>query len=438
MTGTATLPDDAAARTSAPARTRVSIAEAIDTVLGAVRPLDAELVPLLDALGRVLAEDVTSPVSLPPWDNAGMDGYAVRSVDVRGASVANVIELPVAAVVAAGSDAPAPLRAGTVVRISTGAPVPAGADGVVRVEDTDAGNETVRITNDRDAGRNVRAAGEDMRRGALALAAGSVLGPAQLGLLAACVQPSVRVHRRPRVAIIGSGDELVAVEDTAEALAGRRIVSSNSTVLHALVRECGGEPVALGIVADTVDALTTRLLDARGCDLVITTAGISMGEFDHTRGAIAAAGGSVEFWRARIRPGGPVGFGHVHGIPWLGLPGNPVSTQVTFELLARPAILRMLGHARVHRQTMDVELADDVTVTASLAHFLRVCLTRDASGTTHAHLTGSQGSGLLTSMALADALLVVPEGRETIPRGERLQAIPLASASATLVPGWRA
>ena len=409
--------------------TRLGVAEASALILANARALDAEPVSLELALGRVLAEDVVSPVSLPPWDNASMDGYAVRGADVRGASRPSPVPLEVIGTVAAGQRPLQSVGARQAMRIMTGAPVPDGADTVVRVEDTDGGIERVLIHDDRDLRRNIRQRGEDVRAGATVLHAGTVLGAAQLGVLASVGCASPRVHRRPRVAILATGDELVPVERFDEVLRGERIVSSNSYSLAAAVREAGGEPVLLGIAADDPDTLVRRLEGTRECDVILTSGGVSVGEFDFTRAVVERLGGALSLWRVRMRPGAPVGFGTLFGKPWLGLPGNPVSALVTFELFARPLVRVLAGHRAPHRRAMDVLLAEDVQLGAPLTHFLRVVLDREAGDPPRARLTGAQSSGMLTSMARADALLVVPPEPLEVPSGTRLRAIPLGDAA---------
>lgn len=374
-----------------------------------------------DALGRVLAEDVVSPVALPPWDNASMDGYAVRADDIRGALQTSPRVLRVAGTIAAGSSGTRGIAAGEAMRIMTGAPVPPGADSVVRVEDTDAGESEVRVHDDRDALRNVRPHGEDIAAGAVAVASGTPLHSAHLGFLASVGRGSVRVYRRPRVAVLASGDELVDVDRFSEVLAGHKIVSSNSYTLEAAVREAGGVALPLGTVGDDPAALRDRL-DRCDCDLLVTTGGVSVGAFDFTRAVLADLGVEQRFWRVRMRPGAPVGFGLLRGTPWLGLPGNPVSTSVTFELFARPAIRKMLGHRRLFRTLARVRVLEDVTIAAPLTHFLRARVEASADGFS-ARLTGPQGSGLLSSVAAADALLVVPPDRLQISAGELVDAI---------------
>lgn len=392
-------------------------------ILAAVSRMASEEVPIGDALGRVLAEDVVSPLALPPWDNASMDGYAVRAADVTGATRDAPVRLQVAATVAAGGAATMRVDTGTAVRIMTGAPVPAGADSVVRVEDTDGGEHAVTVYSDRDALRNVRPRGEDIGADEVAVAAGEALGPGHIGFLASIGRARVRVYGRPRVAILASGDELVDVDRFDEVRAGRRIVSSNSHSLAAAVRGAGADPLSLGFVGDDFNAIRDRLASCE-CDLLLTTGGVSVGAFDHTRAVISSLGGddAHRFWRVKIRPGAPLGFGIVRGTPWIGLPGNPVSALVTFELFARPAIRKMLGHSLPFRRVVAVRLEEEVTIAAPLTHFLRAVVRVTGGGMT-ARLTGPQGSGLLSSMARANALLVVPPDRPRIAAGELAQAM---------------
>ncbi len=403
----------------------LTVAQASEQILAAITPLPIERVPLLDALGRVLATPIVSPITLPPWTNSAMGGYAVRADDIGGAEPGRPVLLPVIETIAAGRFASRALQPGEAFRIMTGAPLPDGADTVVRVEDTDAGIERVAIRDTRDARRNIRPRGEDLTAGDVVLASGELVAAAQIGVLASVGASSIEVYRRPRVAIVGSGDELVDLDRFHEALAGRKIVSSNSYTLHALVRAAGGEPVNLGVAEDSPDALRTLLERAIGCDLILTSAGVSVGELDYTRLALEQLGADMRFWKVRMRPGAPLGFGLLRGVPWLGLPGNPVSAMVTFELFARPVIRRMQGHTRLFRRPVEVVLDEPVSIGARLTHFLRAVITPESDGRVHARLTGPQGSGILTSMSRANALLVVPEDRPQCERGATLNALPI-------------
>lgn len=410
---------------SAPATTApLAAADAARRILAEVRRQPALRVPLDDALDSVLAEDVVSPIDIPPWANSAMDGYAARGADVRGASAERPVRLRVVEHLPAGAFPTRALGPGEATRIFTGAPLPEGADTVVRQEDTDQDAETVSIVRDRDVGVNIRAVGEDVHRGATVLSAGALLGPAPLGMLASLAVAHPLVYRRPRVAILGSGDEVVDVDQPEEILGGRKIASSNTHTLIALVRRAGGEPVNLGIARDTPESLREHLGRALDCDLLVTSAGISVGEHDYVRSVLDELGAEQRFWRLRMRPGAPVGFGLVGDTPWIGLPGNPVSTMVTFELFVRPAIRKMCGHTAPFRRAVPVRSEESISLKPRLQHFLRAMVRQTPAGP-EARLTGPQGSSLLTSMVQANALLIVPEGQFETPAGAAVQAIML-------------
>jgi molybdopterin molybdotransferase len=410
-------------------------AEAARTILLDVRRQPALRVPLDDALGSVLAEDVVSRVDIPAWTNSAMDGYAARGEDVRGATETKPVRLRVVEHLPAGHFPTRPIGPGECARIFTGAPLPEGADTVIRQEDTDEGAETVTINKDRDVGVNTRRVGEDIRKGSTALNEGTELGPAQLGVLASLAVAHPLVYRRPRIGILGSGDEIVDIDQPEEILSGRKIASSNTHTLVALVRQTGGEPVNLGIAADTPESLREHLGQATDCDLLITSAGISVGEHDYVRAVLEELGATQRFWKLRMRPGAPVGFGLLGQVPWVGLPGNPVSTMVTYELFVRPAIRKMMGHVRPFRRSIPVRMAESVTLKPKLQHFLRGVVTEGPSGP-EARLTGPQGSGILTSMARANALLVIPEGQHETPLGAAVGALVLNDPVHREEPGF--
>ncbi len=403
--------------------------DALSAVLQAATPLGTERVALDDAIGRALAEPIVSPLALPPWDNAGMDGYAVRRADVAGASAQSPVLLRVTGTVAAGAD-PATLpalRAGDAVRIMTGAPVPPDADAVIRIEDTDGGTATVAVRHARDAsGRgNVRPRGEDVGAGDALFPAGTTLRAAHLGVLASVGCAMVPVHRRPRVTLLSGGDELVRLDRFDEVLAGRRIVSSSTYALPPLLRAAGADVTVAPLVPDTLQD-TMHAIDAAiagGCDLLVTTGGVSVGAHDYTRDALVQLGGAVDFWRARIRPGGPIGTGHVRGVAWLGLPGNPVSSMVTGTLFGWPLIRRLGGHADVAHRAMSVTMRDRFDTPATLTYFVRVMLERRADGGYDARLAGPQGSNLLQPMAMAEALMIVPETVSAAMPGDVFDAV---------------
>ena len=401
-----------------------SAAEASERTLQALAPLAAERVGLVAAHGRVLAESPRAELTLPPWANSAMDGYAVRAADVAGATPARPVTLPVLETVAAGAFPTRPLPPGAATRIMTGAPVPDGADSVVRVEDTDGGVTQVQVRDARDAGRNVRRAGEDVWAGDVVLEAGTILRGAQVGLLAAAGVAGVNVHRRPRVAIISTGDELVALDRLDEARQGKRIISSNGYALAALVREAGGEPVELGIVPDAINWLRAKLHEAASCDLIVTTAGVSVGEFDYTRAAVEQVGGTIDFWKVRMRPGAQLGFGTVRGTPWLGLPGNPVSAIVTFELFVRPMVRRLLGHRELFPRAISCVAGEAIRSGGGATYLLRAMLDESVTPA-RATLAGGQGSHVQLSLGRANALLVIPPDVSEAPPGTALRAIPL-------------
>ncbi len=429
-------------------RERLSVDEALAAVMAAAPPAPprTERVALADALGRVLAADVRAAADLPPWANAAMDGYAVRARDAAPADPGAPVRLRVVGEALAGGRWGGTLGAFEAVRIATGAPVPAGADAVVRVEDTEAdGLDAVVVRDGRDARpadlagggarRNVRPAGEELRAGAVAAHAGTPVTPGVVGVLAAAGHAAVEVARRPRVAVIATGDELVDVRDLA-ALgdpAAASIVNSNAPTLAAFVRAAGGEPVELGVARDTPDGVRERFEEARraGCDVVLTTGGVSVGPRDLVRPAVEAVGGALDFWRVRMRPGGPLAFGALPAlgagpaVPWFGLPGNPVSTAVTFALFVRPLLRAMAGDRRPHRRLLRAVLAEPVRAAAPVAHFLRATLDADEDGTIRARLTGPQGSGILSSVAAADALLVVVGAAPELPAGAAARVLPL-------------
>ena len=409
-------------------RIGLSLDEAIETVLSNVTPLGGESVGVSDCVGRALAEDVISPIDLPLWDNSSMDGYAVRRADVLGASMINPAVMPVLETIMAGSTARSTIVEGKCARIMTGAPIPPGADAVVRVEDTDRGVKSVRITDDRDArspSGNIRPRGEDIRTGEVVFTIGTTLCAVHAGVLASVGAKTVPVHKAPRVALVSTGDELVGVDQFAEVRAGKRIVSSSSYALPPWLSAIGAVVHTVPLLPDNLAAIRDGIsaaLDA-GCDLLITTGGVSVGAHDYTRDALEALGADIAFWRARIRPGGPIGVGTVRGIPWLGLPGNPVSTMVTAELFARPLLRKLAGHSQLHSPRLRVRLAEPMRGGIGLTHLLRVVVARDGEGNLEAKLAGRQGSNLLRTLAMSNALLVMPDTRDGAAAGEYLDAI---------------
>ncbi len=403
----------------------LTVAEASARILAAVRPLGPERLDLLAARGRVLARDLASGRDLPPWDNSAMDGFAVRAADCAapGTTLAVVAEVP------AGRPTTVTLGPGQAARIFTGAPMPAGADAVVMQEDTDHGagvhgRVTVRVAVP--PGAHVRHRGEDLARGARGLAAGTALGPGELGLLAALGHARVTVHRAPRVAILSTGDELVDVDETP---GDGQIVSSNAFALAAQAAELGSDAVVLPIARDDRDEIAARMREALSFDAVLSSGGVSVGDHDHVKGAMTAVGLEVAFWKVAMKPGKPVAFGVLAGPdgprPFFGLPGNPVSSMVSFELFARPALRRMMGHALADdRPRVTVRLAAAIGKAPGRASYVRARLERDGDAIV-ATPNPRQSSGALTSMVGVDALLELPAERGDAAAGEPITAIVL-------------
>lgn len=417
-------------------RPALSVVDARAALLARAHALPPERMRLTHALGLALAEDVSASVTLPPWDNAGMDGYAVRRDDVLGARADSPRTLAVLGTIRAGHAARFVITPGTCARIMTGSPVPEGADAVVRVEDSDRGEETVRLFADRDVRTptgNVRPRGEDIRDGEPVAARGDSITPALLGVLASVGAAEVFAHRAPRVVIASGGDELVTVDEIDAVRAGRAIVSSSSYALPALLRATGAEVRVLPTLPDDPERMRDALARAleHDCDLLITTGGVSMGSHDHVRDVITQLGGRIDVHRVRMRPGGPMSAGHVLGTPWIGLPGNPVSTLVTAELFVRPVIRALGGHHRVRPMPVQVRLAEDMAAPAALTFYLRVRLGRGGDGVLEARLSGRQGSNLLTSMARADALVEIDGPMDRVPAGTIVPAVLLDHALRT-------
>ena len=401
----------------------ISVDEALEYVLKHFEPLEPEEVEILDALDRVLAEDVYSDMDIPPFDNSAMDGYAVRAVDTVGASSEAPTMLQVIGDLAAGYTTALVVAPGTAIRIMTGAPLPAGADAVVRFEETSEGLSGGKSTDNRIEvfsqvviRENVRSAGEDIREGELVLAEGMILRAQEIGVLASLGRARVRVIRRPRVAILATGDELVAID---QPLAPGKIRNSNEYSNAALVQRYGGVPIRLGIARDNVDELTAKIREglAQKVDLFLTSAGVSVGDYDVVKDVLSAEG-EMHFWQVRMKPGKPLAFGVIQGVPILGLPGNPVSAMVSFEQFARPAILKMLGKTRLRKPTVEAVLEEDVK-SSGRRNFKRAVITR-RDGEYYASIAGPQGSGVLMSMVKANGLVIIPEGIRHKRVGERV------------------
>lgn len=405
----------------------ISVEEARAYILKHFKPLEEESVPILDGLDRVLVEDIVSDLNLPPFSNSAMDGYAVRADDIRAASNENPVSLKVIGEIAAGYMPAVDVVDGSAIRIMTGAVLPRGADAVVRFEETSefvglkaTGKESdqVQVLNAVERGANVRLAGEDIRVGEVIILAGSVLRAPEIGLLAAVGRSHIKVHRRPRVAVLATGDELVALD---EPVTPGKIRNSNGYSNTAAVIKAGGIPIQLGIARDTVQDLTSKIhegIEAKA-DLFITSAGVSVGDYDIVKDVLNREG-KMHFWQVAMKPGKPLAFGLIGGIPILGLPGNPVSAIVSFEVFARPAILTMLGKTRFERPRVNAVLQDDSFNTAGRRNYIRVSVERRDNGYI-ARTTGEQGSGILSSITRANGLLAMPENVLHLKRGDNVE-----------------
>jgi molybdopterin molybdotransferase len=394
----------------------LTVEEALEEILAHARPLEGEHVDVRAALGRVLAEPVVSRRVIPPWPNSSMDGYAVRSADTYGAPVG----LVVVGRVTAGMLPDTPVGAGQAVRIFTGAPLPAGADAVVPQEDVEADGDRIRIRRPVEPGAYVRPRGEDIQAGERVLEPGRRLGPAEIGLLATLGHSPVRVYRRPRVAVLSTGNELA---DLGTEPGPGQIPNTNTYSLAAQVLEAGGEPISLGVAPDDLGAIEARLGWGLAADVLVTSAGVSVGELDLVRQALTRAGAKLHLWQVAMRPGKPITFGTLGERLVFGLPGNPVSAMVTFELFVRPALRKLSGLERLARPRVTARAVGSIANPGRRRGYLRVSLGRDAEGYT-ARLTGEQGSAVLRSMVLADGLAVVP-GDTVIAEGERVEVIVL-------------
>lgn len=401
----------------------ITVEEARERVLAGIERLGTERVGIVEALGRVLAEDVVSDIDVAPFDNSAMDGYAVRAEDVASASEDAPVRLAVVEHLPAGSFPTRPVGPGQATRIMTGAPMPEGADAVVMVERTreEDGGTTAAILSPVRPGENVRRKGEDVRAGEVVLSTGEVIGPAAAGLLASVGCDRPLVYRRPRVAIVATGDELV---DVTEKPGPGKIRNSNSYSLAAQVLVAGGEPHVLGVARDDVASTEALLSRAPEFDLMLTTGGVSMGDYDVVKGVLERLG-EMDFWKVAMRPGAPQTHGRIGATPFFGLPGNPTSTMVGFELFVRPVLRKMAGHTALDRPRHPVTLAHDVKKKPDRRYFLRARVERDGSGGYVARLSGGQSSAMLTSMHRANALLVLKEGESHFAAGSVVECIRL-------------
>ena len=398
----------------------LSVEDVQERILAGIFAKETETTPILDAGGRVLAEDIIADMSVPPWDNSAMDGFAVQAADIEKAGPSSPVILRVIGNLPAGTAPDRAVGSGEAIRIMTGAPVPPGADTVVRFEDTRSDGDSVEILEAIPMGKNVRRAGEDVQQGELVLRAGMLLRPQEIGMLAVAGRQSVAVIQRPTVALLATGDEVV---DAGEPVPPGKIRNINSYTNAAQVRRHGGIPMMLGIVPDDAERIrsTIRRAIADGADILVTSGGVSVGDYDFVK-QILAEEGEVEFWWINMKPGKPMAFGRIGGIPFFGLPGNPVSAMISFELFVRPAIDKMQGREPRPTRSVRARLLDPIPRKDNRRHYLRVRLTAAGDGW-EATLTGSQGSGILSSLVEADGLAVIPESKSSLEAGTEVEVL---------------
>jgi molybdopterin molybdotransferase len=417
----------------------LTVEEALQKILSEISVLETETVPILDSLGQVLAEDIIADINVPPLDNSAMDGYAVRAADTKGATEKTPKILKVIDTVIAGGISKKEVAPGTAIRIMTGAPMPKGADGVVQFENTDEEKRKkespdkpvtqVGIYEEIKAGTSIRLAGEDVKRGTTILKKGAIIRPGEIGVMASIGHGQVKVIRRPVVAVLSTGNELVEI---GKKLPEGKIYNSNTYSIASLVKRYGGIPKILGIALDNEKDLVNKLKEAQGADMLLTTGGVSMGDYDMVKD-ILARDGQMVFWKVKVKPGKPLAFGKIKGktkdgkektIPHLGLPGNATSCMVSFELFVRPAMLKMMGKKKLNKPSVPAVINESVKNDAGRRIYDRA-VTEKLDGHYIARLTGPQGSGILTSMALANSLVIIPEEKDKVTKGETVQALML-------------
>lgn len=388
-----------------------SFEDARALILENIALLGVESIPLFKAVGRVLADDIAAPWDMPRWDNSAMDGFAVRTEDTRLPA-----RLTVNGYIPAGGWPEEPLLPGCAIKIMTGAPIPEGCDAVVPIEETEEDETAVFIRGKVVKGKHIRFRAEDVKAGEVILVSGIVLRPAEISMLASCGMASVNVYRRPRVAILSTGDELV---EPGEPLGPGKIVDSNSLALAAAVKEIGAEPILLGIARDNKESLQKKLSEGLRADALITSAGVSVGDRDLVREVLQEMGLERLFWNVNIKPGRPTAFGLKAGKPVFSLPGNPVSSMMTFEAFVRPALLKMMGHKQVIKPYVKAVLQEAANKKPGRLQFLRVRVTREGQGLL-ASSSGDQNTGILKTLIRANGIAVLPAERGRIEAGEEV------------------
>lgn len=395
----------------------ISFEEALDKILSRIQPLGLEKVPLLQGLGRVIGEDIDAKRDIPPLDNSAMDGYALKLEDIRESSKNHPVRLEVIEDLPAGFVSKKTIGKGQAIRIMTGAPIPKGADTVIPVEETEKGDGFAFILKAASLGENIRRSGEDVKKGERVISQGDLIRPAEVGMLASVGRSSVLVYQKPLVAILCTGDELVDVDENLEE---SKIISSNSYTLAAQVKDCDAVPVQLGIARDRKEEIREKLRQGIRADVLISSAGVSVGDYDFAKDALGDLGMEMAFWQISMKPGKPLAFGTIQGKPVFGLPGNPVSSMVSFEEFVRPSLLKMMGHRDVLRPVVEAILQEEIRKTTGRRHFIRAFVSFK-EGSYFATTTGDQGSGILMSMLKANGLIMIPEAQEIARVGEKVK-----------------
>jgi len=392
----------------------ISLEEALRQILDTIHPLGLEKIHILDALGRVIGEDILAPRPIPPKNNSAMDGYAIRCEDTRDTSQERPVILEVIEDIPAGSIPRKVVGSGQATRIMTGAPIPEGANAVMRMEDTEKNGRMVKIFVEATEGQDIRLAGEDVRQGEEVISRGCMIRPAEIGMMAALGRSFISVYQKPLVAVLATGDELVDVDENPSPW---QIISSNSYAIAAQILDCGAIPLQIGIAKDTREDLTAKLKSALRADLIISSGGVSVGDYDLVKDIMKEVGNRMQFWQVAMRPGKPLAFGAMNDVPLFGLPGNPVSSMVSFEQFVRPSLLKMMGHQNLFRRTVKALLKEAIIKKKGTRHFIRAHITFE-NGQYQALTTGEQGSGILKSMVKANGLIVLPEEITSVKAGD--------------------